>query len=348
LADNNRKERHLDICRKRYSEIHGPPNPYHYLRIQHRSMPELDWDQIDTETNFLGYPLKAPFFISAMTGGFLEGNQLNRILAQSAGRLKIPMFSGSSRTLLKHPERRKDFDLKPFLPDSPYLINLGAQELKEKDMRSRFLETAHALKADGLSIHLNPGQELFQSEGERNFRGVKEALFLLIEESPLPVIVKETGCGIHPDEVQALVQAGATWVDLAGMGGSNWIRVEGLREDNPDSLPFADWGHPMLTLLGALSPAGFPLLASGGIRNGMEASKCLYLGAKLTGFGQVLLNHASEGRDGLILWLQNQITILKKVMLLSGASKLEECSLDKLWIHPDYQKEIDSYWRQNR
>lgn len=342
---HSRKQGHLEICLDEKAPINGDRSRMEELRFLHRSMPEQDWDAVDISRTFLGYKLPAPFLISPMTGGIEDGDRTNRVLAEAAGKMKLPFASGSMRILLTSPDQIAPYDLKELLPESPYLLNIGAQELKPPENQKVLLEISSRLKADGITVHLNPGQELFQSEGERNFRGIKKSLREFIQRSSLPVIVKETGCGIHPREVLDLIGDGATWVDLAGTGGSNWILVEGLREGDDGAPAFRDWGHPSLLALAALNDSSLPLIASGGFHDGMDGAKGLAMGAGLIGMARPLLLHSQNGTEAVISWLEKQILLLKRILLLTGSASLGEFNREKLWISPSLQAEIDQYKR---
>ena len=288
-------------------------------------MPELDASKVDTSIQFLGRTMALPFFISCMTGGSEGGFRVNRELANAAGILGIPVGTGSVRVLLDHPELDSHFALKSQAPSVPLLANIGAVQVRDLDP-SRLDDIMRRLDADALVIHLNPGQELFQPDGDRDFRGVRDGIARFIARAPYPVIVKETGFGIAPDESSFLLDAGAAYVDIAGAGGTSWISVEAYR-DNEAALAvareFDNWGHPTAQLLAASPVASGKILASGGIRSGMDVAKALALGAASCGLALPLARAAhSGGSEAVVAYIRYIETVLRGVMVLTGSSNI--------------------------
>ncbi|MEI6873946.1 MAG: type 2 isopentenyl-diphosphate Delta-isomerase, partial [Spirochaetota bacterium] len=218
---SERKERHLAICvdpsRYRVETMRGGAG-FDRLAFIHRALPELSMDEVDAGADFLGYRLRLPLLVSCMTGGSAVGGRVNRELALVANEARVAFGLGSFRVLLRDPSFLGDFSLKPLLPDVPLLANIGAVVLRDAGAAA-ILELAKRIGADALVVHLNPGQELFQEDGDRDFRGILPALKKLMTIATIPVIVKETGFGLGPSEALALLDAGAAWVDVAGAGG---------------------------------------------------------------------------------------------------------------------------------
>jgi isopentenyl-diphosphate delta-isomerase type 2 len=325
-----RKARHLEIC---LDPSHYQVEPrsagltdFAALRFAHRAMPDIYAGDLDLATDFLGYRLRLPVFISCMTGGSDGGFMVNRELARAAGRLGIAVGTGSVRILLDHPELDHHFALKTYAPDVPVLANIGAVQVR--DIPARRLDAiVGRIAADALVVHLNPGQELFQPDGDRDFRGVRDALLAFIRRAPYPVVVKETGFGLAPAEIKALLDAGASCVDLAGSGGTNWVRVEGYRGDadvQAAAAEFSDWGYPTAALLAAVSAGGSGrILASGGIRSGMDVAKALALGAAACGLALPLARAASQGGAAAVERYIGRIEhVLRTVMILTGSSRI--------------------------
>ena len=225
----SRKEEHLTLCTdpSRY-QVEGGGAGFEGVRFIHDAMPEIADDELDTSVEFLSRKIALPFFISCMTGGSEGGFRANKALAAAAQELGIPVGLGSIRILLRTPDLFPHFHLKPLAPDVPVIANIGAVQVRDGGM-DELLALLEKLEVQALAVHLNPGQELFQPGGDRDFRGVKDALARLMERCPLPVIVKETGFGIMPCHVRELLKTGAAYVDLAGGGGTNWISVESYR-----------------------------------------------------------------------------------------------------------------------
>ena len=265
------------------------------LRLRHRALPGRDLADVSLETDLLGARLAAPLLVSAMTGGTEAATGLNDRLARAAAECGVGMTLGSGRALLDDPALLRTYlgDARPPL----LLANLGAGQLA-RDGAVRLVEL---LGADGLSIHLNPIQEAIQPEGEPRFAGVAERIADVVAAlAPLPVVVKEVGFGMDPDDVVALHEAGVAAVDVAGAGGTNWALVEGRRDDRAGDVAtaFGDWGVPTAeAVTGAVAAApGMAVVASGGVRDGVDAAKCLALGARACGLARPLLVAAQADR----------------------------------------------------
>lgn len=335
---SERKAKHIEICTEpEYQPESGDPG-FSGLSFRHRALPEMSWDEIQTETKVLGRTVRYPLFLSCMTGGSEAGYGLNKDLARAAQNLGVPVGMGSIRILWRKPEHFADFYLRPLAPDVPILSNLGAQQLVEERLRDNYQslwEWNKKLEVDAQVIHLNPGQELYQNDGDRDFRGIKDTLEEFIARSPLPVIVKETGFGIAPDEVDWLLKVGATAVDLAGAGGTNWLSVEAYRLDAPDRKSgedFRSWGWPTALLVAAVGHRKGRIWASGGLRSGVDLAKALALGAHVGGFALPVIRAAKEGGQQAVEELVNgYIRGLKTTMLLTSArntSDLRKVPLD--------------------
>ncbi len=265
------------------------------VRLRHRALPGRDLDDVSLETALLGRTLAAPLMISAMTGGTAEAEAINADLAAAAARHGVAMTLGSGRALLDDPGLRGTYrsgDRPPLL-----LANLGGVGLDPQ----RAAQLVDLLGADGLSVHLNPIQEAVQPEGEPAFGDVLDRIAAAVTAlAPLPVVVKEVGFGMDPDDVIALNGVGVAAVDVAGAGGTNWALVEGRRDPRAGAVAtaFADWGVPTArALIGARTAVPeLPLLASGGIADGVAAATFIALGARAAGIARPLLIAAREGR----------------------------------------------------
>lgn len=343
-ALSERKARHLEICLDgdKY-RVESRRASWDNLRFLHRALPELDFSELGTSRNFLGRAVKLPFFISCMTGGSTEAFRLNKELAKTAQEACIAVGMGSHRVLFRDPDVFAHFHLRKIAPDVPILSNLGGVLVRDMDL-SAIVEMNKRLEVDAQVIHCNQGQELFQDDGDRDFRGVLAAVKRLAEKSPIPVIVKETGFGFSPGEVKSLLDAGAAYVDLAGAGGTNWLAVESYRvESVPSSAadPFLDWGQSTAVLLDALPRRKAKILASGGVRSGLDVAKAVSLGAHLAGlalpFARAVSEGGSEGGMTLVRTLSHQ---LKTAMLLAGAKDLDSLARVPLYRTREFQDEV--------
>src|SRR3954453_21563211 len=320
-ADPNRRKRdHLRIAGGP-GVVHDGPSGIAAVRLRHRALPERDLAEVALDTVLLGRPLRAPLLISAMTGGLAEATVINdrlgrggggrgggtragRRLARAAAEHGVGMTLGSGRALLDDPSLLRTYVSPERSARPPLLLaNLGAAQLVAPDGPERAERLVELLGADGISIHLNPIQEAVQPEGEPRFAGVLDGIAATVRRlAPRPVVAKEVGFGLDPEDVALLRGAGVASVDVAGAGGTNWALVEGVRDRRAEAVAgaFADWGTPTAaTVLGAvIAASGLPVIASGGLRDGVDAAKCLALGARAAGLARVLLVAAQADRAG--------------------------------------------------
>lgn len=314
-----RKADHLRIAAEPGVE-HPTSTGLEGVRLRHRALPERTLASVSTATRLLGAELAAPLVISAMTGGTDEAGELNRRLARAAAEHGIALVLGSGRRLLDDPGLLRTY--RPAGSERPPLLlaNLGAAQIRGPGGAERAERLVELLDADGLSIHLNPLQEAVQPEGEPNFTGVLDGIAAAVARlAPRPVLVKEVGFGLDPEDVRGLAAAGVTAVDVAGSGGTNWALIEGRRDRRAGAVAaaFADWGLPTAeALAGALAAAPeLPVVASGGLRDGVEVAKCLALGATAAGLARPFLIAAQSDRAGEAI-----ATVLKQLRIAAWAS----------------------------
>ena len=270
----------------------------------------------------------------------------NKALVAAAQMLGIPVGLGSIRVLTRTPDLFAHFHLKLLAPDVPVIANIGAVQVRDGDIGA-LLALLERLEVQALAVHLNPGQELFQPGGDRDFRGLKEAIARLRERCRLPLIVKETGFGITPTHVRDLFKAGAAYVDLAGGGGTNWISVESYRlpeEERAVALEFADWGLPTALLLASFGGSVGHLLASGGIRTGMDAAKALAMGADLAGFALPVIREATRGgAEAVVSFFRRLERTLRTVMLLTASRTVQDLRKGRTWSEPGFTAALESF-----
>jgi isopentenyl-diphosphate Delta-isomerase len=325
---STRKAQHLEICvgEGEYGVESGTTG-FEHLSFVHRALPEIAMEEVDTGVDFLGYRSRLPLFISSMTGGSAEGYQVNKQLAQAAQEAGIPVGMGSIRILFRKPEVLDHFRLKEVAPDVPVFANIGAVQLRDMD-HAEIIEMVERLEVDALAVHLNPGQELFQPDGDRDFRGVLDGISRFRDRLRIPMLVKETGFGIAPSLIRELLNRGADYVNVAGSGGTNWVRVESHRlpEDTRDAAEeFNAWGLPTAVVLAALEGNTDRVLASGGLRSGLDLAKATALGARLSGFALPLVRTVTErGVEGVLSYIQRLETVLRNVMMLTGSRTLQD------------------------
>lgn len=299
LPAPDRKADHLRIAEGPGIE-HRAGTGLERVALRHRALPERDLGSVSLATELLGATLGAPLVVSAMTGGTPEAQELNRMLAAAATEHGLAMVLGSGRALLEDPALLPTYR-PPGAARPPLLLgNLGAAQVRGPGAPERAERLLELLGADGLTIHLNPVQEAIQPEGEPNFSGVLEGIAAVVSRlAPRPVLVKEVGFGLDPEDVALLSAAGVAAVDVAGAGGTNWALIEGRRDTRAGAVAsaFGGWGTPTAAALaGALAAApGLPVIASGGVRDGVDAAKCLALGATAAGLARPLLVAARQG-----------------------------------------------------
>jgi isopentenyl-diphosphate Delta-isomerase len=315
-----RKKRHLEICldASHYVVEYGSAW-FEHLTLIHTSLPELATEDLDTRTTFLRHQVALPILISSMTGGSDEGYRANKDLARAAQEAGIPVGMGSIRILFRKPEVFEHFYLKKHAPDVPVIANLSAVQLRDLPIND-VTELLKRLEVQGLVVHLNPGQELFQTDGDRDFRGLYDTIARYVDMSPVPILVKETGFGIRPAATQALLSLGVEYVNLAGSGGTNWVSVEGYRYDDWGRAPedFATWGLPTALLLDATPTTSGRVIASGGIRSGLDVAKATALGAAMSGIALPFIRAVFDnGVDGVLAKIAELRKSLETAMLLT-------------------------------
>ncbi len=320
-----RKAEHVRIVAK-YPSMDRRKFYFDDIRLTHRALPEISLDEIDPSIEFLGKKLFFPFIISSMTGG---GDKLlkkiNTHLAEAAEAEGIAMGVGSQRIFFSEPTSRSSFDLRSVAPNALLLSNLGAVQLNEDMTLQHAKAVVDILKADALCIHLNPLQEAIQPEGDTNFSNLWKKIGEIVQGLEVPVIVKEVGAGISVPDAELLIKAGVQTIDVAGAGGTSWSRIEAARCGDPAlGECFQDWGIPTPEALRALSDLDVTLIASGGIRSGIDMAKAMILGASLCGMARPFLTPAMESTDAVRKVIQRIKREFVTTMFLLGCKNIED------------------------
>jgi isopentenyl-diphosphate Delta-isomerase len=324
-----RKKEHLEICLDTERVTSSLGTGLEGYRFVHNALPELDIDAIDLSTIFLSKRLSAPIFISSMTGGFDLARKVNRHLAAAAQELGLAMGVGSQRVAIEEPSAAGTFQVRDVAPDILLFGNLGAVQLNYGYTVEHCRRAVAMIGADGLILHLNVLQEAVQPEGNRNFKGLGEKIAAVCRDLDVPVIAKEVGNGISVDVALRLARTGVKAIDVAGRGGTSWSAVEAQRAakrgGHPD-ITFANWGIPTEEALVQVRRAlpDIALIASGGIRTGLDIAKSIALGADIAAFGQPLLAAALESSGKVVEFLHSVIHELKVSMFCVGAANLAE------------------------
>ena len=333
MTIKDRKADHIKIC---MNERVAPGYCYwDDIRFMHNALPEINADDIDTKVNLFGKDLEFPLIVTAITGGFSGAKKINANIAEACADLGIGMGVGSERAGISGVSADSYSVIKDY--DVPLVIgNIGAVQLIPQKSGKMFdeemIETAVELvDADVLAVHLNPLQEVVQPEGDTNFEGCREAILQLARKGP--VIVKETGAGISKQVADRLKGIGIQGLDISGMGGTSFSAVEFYRamssgDDIRTSLgdTFFDWGIPAPVSLAQCRECGLPLIASGGILDGIHVAASIAMGAKAAGVANIILKEASESAEAV----KEKLTIIREelrtAMLLTGCKDLKQLS----------------------
>jgi len=297
-------------------------------RLVHQALPELNLTEVDLSTVFLGKALKAPLLISCMTGGTAQAQRINHNLAEAAQRFGVAMGLGSQRAGLVHPEKADTFKVRDVAPDILLFANLGAVQLNYGYGVDECRRAVDMIEADALVLHLNPLQEAVQPEGDVNFSDLARKIEAVCKQIEVPIIGKEVGWGISEQTARRLIDAGVKAIDVAGSGGTSWSQVEMYRA--PTDLhrrvaaTFRDWGIPTsesIQMVRRVSP-DIPLIASGGLRSGIDIAKSIALGANLGGMAGPFLKAADVSIDAVCETIEETTRVLRIAMFAAGAPDL--------------------------
>jgi len=318
-----RKDHHLDLCATDEVAFKTTTTLLENVRLVHQSLPDLHVDEIDTSATLLGKKLRWPIVIAAMTGGTDRAAQVNRDLAAIAEERGYGFGLGSQRAMQRQPDTAWTYQVREWAPTTLVLGNVGVVQARDlsSDAIARMIEE---IGADALCVHLNPAQETVQPEGDRDFRGGLETFQRLVRELPVPVVGKETGCGLSFETASRLYAAGVRTVDVSGAGGTSWVGVETLRAEEEQAALgrlLWDWGVPTAASVHLCVRAGMETIATGGIQNGMDVVKSLALGASAAGMARPFLQAHVRGGKAAALELAEQLEReIRSVMLLCGAA----------------------------
>ncbi len=323
-----RKQEHVEIARHSKD---ADRRKYYFdaIKLTHRALPEIDYDNINPGTRFLQKPLTFPLLISSMTGGTGEDLAfINRNLAIAANATGIAFATGSMRILLEDPAALPAFALREIAPDVPFCGNIGAIQMNYGITPDQIAKLADQTKIDAIFLHLNPLQEASQPEGQTRFSNLLPKMEALAKTLPIPVIVKEVGSGISPADAKRIIEAGIQHIEIAGAGGTSWSRIEYERDRAPDNPGqcFEDWGIPTPDALLHLHPfrKQVRLIASGGVRTGIDMAKACILGASLCGIARPLLEPACHTAGAVIEQVQRLRREFTTAMFLLGTPTLND------------------------
>jgi isopentenyl-diphosphate delta-isomerase len=301
-------------------------------RFEAEACPEIDLAAIDTGAELLGRRLAAPLLISSMTGGTEMAGRINRNLAEGAERTGVALGVGSQRKALEDPAKADTFRVREVAPSIVLLANLGAVQLNYGMGVRECRQAVEMIGADGLILHLNALQEAIQPEGQCNFSGLLPKIGAVVRELGVPVVVKEIGCGISEATARALAAQGVRIIDTAGVGGTSWARIEAQRADDVEiGELFAGWGLPTPESIQQVRRVpGVTVIASGGVRNGLDAAKAIALGADLVGLAHPFLAPALESAERVAAKVRRTVRELRICMFCLGVTTIAELRTKKL------------------
>ncbi|HUK37885.1 MAG TPA: type 2 isopentenyl-diphosphate Delta-isomerase [Methanomicrobiales archaeon] len=321
---SSRKQDHLRICAG--GNVEAGFSGFSDVRLVHAALPECSLAELDLSTAFLGHRFASPLFIAAMTGGHRDAAPVNRNLAAAAERAGIGMGVGSQRAALEDPDLEDTFTVvREAAPRAFLCANLGVVQLRDHGIE--WAERAvEMIDAQAICIHANFLQEAVMPEGDHDARGCLAALAALCREFDTPVILKETGAGISRETARRLWAAGVAAIDLGGLGGTSWARVECLRSPGTPQARigdrFSDWGIPTVVSLAEVAGTG-PVIATGGVRSGLDMARGLALGADLCGMALPFLAPAMESEEAVSGAIERFTRELGVAMFLSGAGTVK-------------------------
>jgi len=329
-AYTKRKREHLDISLNELVDFKAVSSGFERYFFVHRALPEINLASVDLSANLFGKRLAAPIVISSMAGGIEAAKSINRNLAQAAQSLGLALGVGSQRCLIDFPEMASSYQVRDIAPDILLFANLGAVQLNHGFGAKECLALVESIGADALILHLNPLQEALQPEGNTEFGGLLEKIRSVCHELPFPIIIKEVGCGISIEVAEKLSRAGVAGIDVAGAGGTCWSEIERRRAKDKicDDIAaaFESWGIPTVesVIMARKGAPLLPIIASGGIRTGVDVAKSVALGADAAGVAAPLLKAANNSAEEAISYLKGIMEALRVAMFCIGASNLKE------------------------
>jgi isopentenyl-diphosphate delta-isomerase len=300
------------------------------IHLVHDALPELNLDEVRIHTKCLGKDLATPFYVAGMTAGHPDAVQINRLLALACQERGWAMGVGSQRRDLEMESGSFLDHWKKLREEVPHLVlfgNIGLAQLIHAPIH-KIRRLVEELGAQALAVHVNALQEAIQPEGTPSFRGGLEALRFYCRELGFPVVLKETGCGFSRATLERLADIGLSAVDVSGLGGTHWGRIEGARAEKNSvhaqaSATFANWGESTVSSVqsaAAVLPAGVEIWASGGVRSGLDSGKLIALGAHRVGYAKPALEAALAGPEQLRIWMETQEAELKIALFCTGSA----------------------------
>jgi isopentenyl-diphosphate Delta-isomerase len=335
-APRSRKDDHLDLCASGDVGFRAKTTLLKEVELFHDALPDRALADVSLATPLLGRSLRAPLIIAAMTGGVERAEAINRDLAAIAEETGVAFALGSQRPLLER-GRREGYFVRDVAPTALLLGNVGLVQARETTT-ARLAALVRDTGLDALCVHLNPAMEAVQAGGDRDFGRGTETLRRLVGELRVPIVVKETGCGISRAVGERLVACGVKTVDVGGAGGTSWVGVESKRAGGEAAVigeRFWDWGIPTAASVAQLSGLPLEVIATGGVAHGLDVARALALGARAAGIARPLLQAwASGGRDGAAAMVSRIVEELRRACWLCGVGRAAELSAAPIVVGP--------------
>ncbi len=330
-ATETRKVQHVDIVLNRDVQAHRRVRGFDDVEFYYYALPEMDYAKIDSSVTFFGKKLKSPLLVTGMTGGAAEVTQINKDVAAACQKFGVAMGLGSQRAMLENPALAKTFAVRDAAPDILLLGNIGAYQLKTYPA-AKIERMIEQIDADALAVHLNPLQEVIQPEGDKNWEGVLAAITKLCDRLSVPVLAKEVGAGISGEVAAELEHAGIKAIDVSGVGGTSWSAIEVERKGAAAGETFREWGVRTIDALRECSQrVKVPLIASGGMRSGLDVAKSIRLGATLGGAAYPFIRAQRDGgRLGVEKAMARWVEEVRVAMFLTRSKNLAALKKAKL------------------
>ncbi|RKQ33185.1 type 2 isopentenyl-diphosphate Delta-isomerase [Oceanobacillus halophilus] len=327
---NQRKTEHIRLCLTGNVEGVNKSTGLEGIHFIHNALPEIDFNEIKINTEFLGSNLKAPFLVSSMTGGSELATTINQNLARAAEEKGWVMALGSTRAMLESDAHKESFLIREYAPTVPLIVNLGVVQLNYGYGAEEAQRIVDLTNADSIVLHFNTLQEAVQDGGDLNFKDLLPKIEEVCKAVNVPVGAKEVGFGIDGTVAEQLYNAGISYIDVAGAGGTSWSQVEKLRSKDPlkraAAEAFNNWGIPTKDCIVSVRSKlpEVPLVSSGGMKTGVDAAKAITIGADLIGFARQLLQAATESTEAVITTMEQIELELKMTMFGIGVKNLTE------------------------
>jgi isopentenyl-diphosphate delta-isomerase len=330
-----KKDLHIEACIN--GSVKGSiSNGFEKFRFMHNALPGIDLGEVDTSVEFMGKRLSAPILIAPMTGGCERGMKINRTLAEAAQSLGLAMAVGSQRAAIEDAELTSTFEVRDVAPDILLFANFGAVQLNRGFAAAECGRAVEMISADGLMLHLNPLQEALQENGDTCYAGLLSKIKEIAEKIDVPLVIREVSFGISKSTAAEIVRTGVAGIDVGGAGGTSWALVEGYLNGDHQikqiAESFSSWGVSTSESIQNVRDVDpdMPVIATGGIRSGLDIAKAIALGADMAGIARPLLQHAEESVEKVKKYLEGIIHGLRISMFCLGCRDIASLKREPL------------------